>query len=233
MGTTLLSRELLRGDLKQNLALKTGLNNCVNDLCGLIKVDVPLCWLSMASGRGEEKVVGIQNSVSMLLVDHYGHTCWMECILNCQLFEEKLNLYQNVLLFPEGKLKEQSQLREEWRTCLSDIKIDLLRTTLPWAAHQASTISLLSEPDLVADVCCLNFLPLFALQAHQKKPWSLTSREGYVCPQRQKGKVAWVCFACSWNDLICKWIQDVISKDTVLLVVWWCRTMLLLKYLQY
>lgn len=45
MGTTLLSRELLRGDLKQNLALKTGLNSCVNDVnscvndvCGLTKV---------------------------------------------------------------------------------------------------------------------------------------------------------------------------------------------------
>lgn len=39
MGTILLSRELLRGDSKQNLALKTGLNNgCVNDVCVVIKV---------------------------------------------------------------------------------------------------------------------------------------------------------------------------------------------------
>lgn len=63
-------------------------------------VDMPLCWLSMASGKGEEKVVGIQNSVSMVV----GRLLWaymlIECILNCQLFEEKLNLYQKVLLFP-------------------------------------------------------------------------------------------------------------------------------------
>lgn len=39
MGTTSLSRELLRGDRRQDLALKTGLNNCcVNDACVVMKV---------------------------------------------------------------------------------------------------------------------------------------------------------------------------------------------------